>query len=581
MWTDLWVLETVCGQRESSEEEVDSDSEPLKTESSPTSTLIQEIYAVCAGFPCVSLPVSPPFLSDSLLPTLSHLLRLLQSLQSQSLSHYHHLQSCQSSLLSLEKLLKSKDEILDSVSEELFLALSEKVQDFIEECDEEGPFEVQEERKELRSVVKREEERREETLLVALNRWKGGISKEIQGKNSLEGAYKSQLLRKNPLLSVLRVPNREKLLSPPVLFNQLFAFMEQCLLQMKGNKGFSPVVFCAKGGLQRQLTSSVSCVLRSLQVYYDDDSMLAGFFSRLLNIFDSDPLLPTPSHELIRLNSDLKPLIQRKSTIQDMESGGFIPLKHALEFSFNLMLFNEEKLANHFLSCIKPQEITDFDWAKFIIFHINRENPRKSGELIDFLPGKFAILHDFLSKNVKNVNLEGVESIEKVVNLLEIGRGELLSYFLQVYDLSVDQLYLLIDETAKNSPFISFNSFQKVCLVLDNEIKPGKIRSIWEYACSVTGNRGDEGRVEKDAAVLGILASDRAEIAAKPLVLVGRSWVRKRSLAIRTEMTEETEESGVECMTTMAAGSGKGRALFTPRGRESVRSSRRSQSIFY
>jgi hypothetical protein len=596
VFPEMCLLESLLVPEESDSEQSSESESPVQK--SPTLTeevvaAVNSLFAICGTFPAADNATLHPIKlssdqldSETALPcVLSALHRLssvLKSLQTHAHSLSQQLQSAHSATSLLQQLLKSKEELLDSVSEELYLTLADRNLTLIP--DNEGgrmPFEVlveegDGEEKGLESVLKGEEIRRKQALLEAFGKWKGEIG-QLQVGNTLEGAHKQAILRKNPLLSSMRTYT-ETLLPPPVLFNQLFAFLDQCFAQLKANSAFNPADFCAKGGLQRQFTHSTGVILQSLQAYYEEDSMIAGLFARILNIIDSDPLLLAPNREIVRLNAELKAITQCKVLMRDQEAGGFIAVKDTLSFIFSLQLSKEERLVSHLLEVLKPEEMTAVDWAKYVLYHFS---PVQKGPLASLLQGKLAVLKTFLGNYLpENVDLEGMDSFDAVSKLLVVGRGELLAYFLQVYDLSVDQLYVHVDNQAQEQ-CLSLAGLQTVLGSLKTDCHSALLSSVWEAAqafCPLS--RTDI--VHKDAALLAIITSDQAEIAAKPLTSIVRKEVRKHSLAIRTEITEESEEMQTCYATTLASGlGGKGRALFTPRGRESVRSKRRTQSIFF
>ena len=594
VFPEMCLLESLLVSEESDSEQSSESESPVQKSPALTGEVVaavNSLFAICGTFPAADNAALYPIKlsSDSqdpetalpcVLSALHRLSSVLKSLQTHSHRLSQQLQSANSATSLLQQLLKSKEELLDSVSEELYLTLADHNLTLVPDSDR-MPFEVlleegDGEEKGLGSVLKGEEHRRKLAVLEAFARWKGEIG-QVQAGNTLEGAYKKAVLRKNPLLSYMRTYTNT-LLPPPVLFSQLFAFLDQCFAQLKANSAFNPADFCAKGGLQRQFTHSTDVILQSLQAYYDEDSMIAGLFARILNIIDSDPLLLAPNREIVRLNAELKGVTQCKVLMRDLEAGGFIAVKDALSFIFTLQLSTDEKLLSHLLEVLKPEEITAVDWAKYVLCHFS---PVRKGPLASLLQGKLAVLGTFLGNYLpENVDLEGMDSFEAVSKLLVVGRGELLAYFLQVYDLSVDQLYVHVESQAQEQ-CLSLAGLQTVLGTLKIDCHSAMLSSVWEAAqtfCPLS--RSDI--VHKDAALLAIITSDQAEIAAKPLSSIARKEVHKHSLAIRTEITEESDEMQTCYASTLASGpGGKGRALFTPRGRESVRSKRRTQSIFF
>jgi len=592
--SEMCLLESLLSPEESdSDQSSASDSQPKSpSQAEEVLAAVNSLFAICAAFPSADRlplqspkPISNPLESETPLTlALSGLTRLqttLNSLQTHSHSLVLQLQTAHSATALLQKLLQTKEELLDSVSEELYFAMADSNPTLITESQEEerpeGPFEVVEEGRGLGVVLKWEEMRRKQTVLEAFGRWKGGIaldSAKLQATSTLEGAFKQSLLLKNPLLSSLS-PSLSVILPPPVLFNQLFAFLDQCFDHLKSDSDFNPVQFCFQGGLQRHFTSQTGVILQSLQAYYEDESMIAGLFARILNVFDPDPLLSAPNRELVRLNADLKAITQCKRLMRDMEAGGFIAVQDALAFAFSLSLVSCGKLVSHLLGVLKPVEMQVGDWAKYVLYHVTRASTVRSGAVGDLLTGKWRVLTTFLRQHLPaNVDLHGMESLEAVSKLLVVGRGELLAYLLQVYDLSVDELYVAVEEQAQGQ-CLSLPALQAVLFSLEIE-DSALLDAVWQAAQALHPLPRTD-LVHKDAALLAIITSGRAEIAAKPLLPVLRRHGRQHSLAIRTEMTEAEE---VQCVTT-ASGAGKGRALFTPRGRESVRSKGRSQTIFY
>lgn len=581
---EMCMLESLLSPEESdSEQSSASDCPPQSVrQAEEVLAAVNSLFAICAAFPFAATvpsqpakPISCPSDSEAQLALalagLKDLQSTLQALQKQAHSLVLQLHTAQAASVLLHSLLRTKQELLDSVSEELYYALADRNSTLITESQEEGPFEVLEEGKGLESVLKCEEMRRKQTVFEAFGRWKGEItldSTHLLATATLEGAFKQGLLRKNPLLSSLS-GSASVILPPPVLFNQLFAFLDQCSVQLKGNSDFSPVQFCFQGGLQRHFTSPTGVILQSLQAYYEDDSMIAGLFARILHVFDSDPLLAAPAREVVRLNADLKAVTECRAVMRDMEAGGFVAVQDALTFALGLKLGKREKLLAHLLTALKPAEMPVGDWAKYVLYHVTRGSSVQSGQIESLLSEKWSVLTTFLKQYLPaSVDLQGMESVAAVCKLLVVGRGEFLAYLLQVYDLSVDELYVTVEEQAEGQ-CLSFPALRKVLFSLEID-DSALLDSVWQ-AAQAFHPLPHSDLVHKDAALLAIITSNSTEMAAKPLLPVVRRQGRP-SLSIRTEESEE-----VRCTTS----GGKGRPLFTPRGRESVRNKGRSNTIFY
>jgi hypothetical protein len=232
------------------------------------------------------------------------------------------------------------------------------------------------------------------------------------------------------------------------------------------------------------------------------------------------------------LNAELKNEVVGRSTaigtgkkIRDLETGGFLSLHSALHSVFSLHLSTDPDLLKHFLHSLKPEELTEAEWGGFVAFHCATEFriplPDSSPEVvIAVLTGAFGCpaLEQFLRETFKTSGSElgfNEDVVATIGNLLEVARGDMLGYFLQVYDLYIDQLYVRMENMVQGE-YVCKSDFQVLLQAIDPALSQDDINSIWTSANAI--NKTDKIHLRKDVVLLSIMTCSFPTVAAHPLV---------------------------------------------------------------
>lgn len=367
------------------------------------------------------------------------------------------------------------------------------------------------------------------------------MSQSALGSGSLEGAYKAQVIRNNPIASLFEanVLKLEDLMPSYELFPVLFQIFDSVSMVTGIEKTFPEAAMEHLSlvlPVQVRVHQFLGTLLLSLQTYYSEGLAYAVFFARLMHVFSPDPLLPSVALSLYRLNAYLLALesSSHRKAVQvrmvDEEAGGNVFLSNALDLAFRLPFAGEIRLLAHFLACVKPQELSTMEWIAFVV-----------GCKADFLMMDLTTVEVNTMKDLKEV-LEGALGLEAVQSLLEeeavamdalhylvnpqvyadikgflcVPRGYLMDAFLQVYDLYIDSLFPLIS-LFSSSRYVSEAQYFAFLYSLHPALTDEERLDQWHSAQCIAPPT-PQG-LTKDAVHLSIILSSLPLLAAKPLYL--------------------------------------------------------------
>lgn len=410
----------------------------------------------------------------------------------------------------LLKVLRSKEESLDAASEELLLALlksdSSSQHSLTESLDaqESADVEILETSRDettdtqrLERMFRSEGTRKQEVLRGAWQRWRGARVSPALEEASLEGWYKARVLSANPLRRFLK-GRPEPRLPSPALFNVLFSLLDLYHARLSEER----TVLSFPDFLLRTRADHISDLplhrlLASLHFCYAAESAHAYSFSRLLQVFDSDPVLPQVANLLAACNAELRRELSNKKA-RDLQTGGALHLARALKVLLSRRLSLDSKLLAHVLRSLKPSELNDREWSGWLHYAMQSDLPATALSL---------------SFRTSDLCIDS-RTAELLGQLFTVTRGEVLDCLLQVYDLYVDQLYVLTDQASAGIG-LERGQFVRLARILDREMSEEQLEVVWQEAfqLSKTGQT-----VRKDAVLLALLTCPFPTLAALPLV---------------------------------------------------------------
>jgi hypothetical protein len=286
--------------------------------------------------------------------------------------------------------------------------------------------------------------------------------------------------------------------------------------------------------VQVKVHQFLGTLLLSLQTYCSEGLAYAVFFARLMHVFNPDPLLFPVSTSLYRLNAyllDLETTSHRKALrvrMVDEEAGGNVFISNALDLAFRLPFAGDIPLLSHFLACIHPQELSNIEWAAFVI-----------GSKADFLMMDLTTLEISTTQELSDLlgsalGLEAIQSLlsrETVENdtihyllnpqvyadikgFLCMPRGYLMDAFSQVYDLYIDSLFPLLAPYGRHINQSQYCSFlYSIHPALTDEER------LDQWHCAQSLSPSSAHGITKEAAHLSIIVSNFPQLSAKPLFL--------------------------------------------------------------
>lgn len=408
------------------------------------------------------------------------------------------------------KVLRSKEESLDTASEELLLALlksdSSSQHSLTESLDmqESADVEILEtsrdettDQQRLERVFRSEGTRKQEVLRCAWQRWQGTHVSSVLEDVSLEGWYKARVLSANPLKRFVK-GRPEPRLPSPALFNVLFSLLDLYHARLSEDRtvlSFPDFLLNIRADHISDLP--LHRLLASLHFCYAAESAHAYTFSRLLQVFDSDPVLPQVANLLATCNAELRRELGNKKA-RDLQTGGALPLARALKVLLTLRLSLDPKLWEHVLRFLKPTELNDREWSGWLHCALQSDLP-------------IAMLSP--SSHTSDLCIDS-QTAELLGQLFTVTRGDVLDCLLQVYDLYVDQLYIIIGQ-ASAGVGLDRGQFARVARLLDGDLSEEQVEIVWQEAQQL----GKTGQiVRKDAILLALLTCPFPTLAALPLV---------------------------------------------------------------
>ena len=443
--------------------------------------------------------------NDWMYQQLEALLSRVGELTSQLEAAQEHSQNLTTTNGILLKVLRSKEESLDAASEELLLALlksdnsSQHSQteslDATEVDISESSRDESNESLKLERLFRSENNRKQEALKGAWRRWHGVRVSPLLTGSSLEGWYKAKVLSANPLRRFMK-GRPESRLPSPALFNVLFSLLDLYHARLSEEHSLlSFPDFLLRTRAEHISDLPLHRLLASLHFCYTAESSHAYTFARLLQLFDSDPLLPQVASLLAACNAELRREIGSKKA-RDLQTGGTLPLAKALSVLFSRRLVQDSKLVTHVLRLLKPSELSEREWSGWL-------------HCVPQLGLPTALSHGLISELCIDS-----KTAEFLGQLFAVSRGEVLDCLLQVYDLYVDQLYVKTDQTSPSSS-LDKGQFVQLARSIDTALCEEQVEAVWQEALQLS-KTGACAR--KDAVLLALLTCSVPTLAAMPLV---------------------------------------------------------------